>query len=841
MNDKYKNLRKQAENKYSIKDVRIEDLSQTQIKDIIYNLEIHKIELELQNKELEITQNNLVKSRDRYYNLFESAPIGFIAVTKELKIENVNSVFCDLIHTEKGDVLHKDIRKFINPDYQDVFYFAKQKLFRSGTKQIIEIKLNKTKGQTIWVRCEFSMLDDSEMYLISFNDIDAQKKAELDLKNSEQLYREVLENITDTVLLTDSKFDFTYVCPNVSYILGYNQEEVYRLKSLFSLLGNNISSKIDTSNQIAEEFEHVIFDKSGIKKTVLISIKQIDIKFGQYLIAMHDITQRKEAELAIQKSEERIRLALEGASDGVWDWNIQTNEIYYSPAWKKMVGYEDHEIENDFSVWEKLVDPEGRKIAWENLNNYIEGKQDFFRVEFKMKHKNGDWIDVLSRAVLIFEEDKPYRVVGTHVNITKERKASEILQKALNKSEKQQKEITELLNATHSILENNDFKIIAKQIFDACKNAIGAKAGYVALLSDSGEENELLFLDDGGLPCSVDPSLPMPVRGLRAEAYSSGKVVYDNDFMNSEFVKYMPKGHMDLPNILFAPLKIKNKTVGVLSISHKERGFTVRDAQLASAFSEYASIALQNSRIINDLKQTANELKNLNRTKDRLFSIIGHDLKSPLSNIIGFSQLLKENYNRYSEDKKIRYNDLIYRSANSLNDLLNNLLQWSRTQQNKVTLNQKEINLNELIITSLKLLDTNIQTKNIEIINLIDGNRYAYADKDMITTVFRNILSNAVKFTPKGGKIFILNEIKDNFCIIEIKDTGIGMSSKKMEKLFDYEDNYTSSGTDGEKGTGLGLVICKEFIELNSGKLLVESEEGKGSTFYIYIPLTSGS
>ncbi len=172
-------------------------------------------------------------------------------------------------------------------------------------------------------------------------------------------------------------------------------------------------------------------------------------------------------------------------------------------------------------------------------------------------------------------------------------------------------EISSLLQASRAVLEIREFSDAARAIFDSCKNLIGATAGYVALLSEDGTENEVLFLDSGGLPCSVDPSLPMPIRGLREEAYRTGKTVYNNNFSESEWMKYMPEGHVSLKNVLFAPLKIEGNTVGLLGIANKKGGFTEDDAESASAFGELAAISLFNSRTLELLKNSEEKYRGL--------------------------------------------------------------------------------------------------------------------------------------------------------------------------------------------------------------------------------------
>ncbi|MBD3167448.1 GAF domain-containing protein [bacterium] len=171
------------------------------------------------------------------------------------------------------------------------------------------------------------------------------------------------------------------------------------------------------------------------------------------------------------------------------------------------------------------------------------------------------------------------------------------------------REVTALLRASRAVLQYAGFEESAHVIFLEAKKITGARSGYVALLSEDGSENEILFLDAGGLPCTVDENLPMPIRGLRELAYRNGETVYNNDFMHSEWVDYMPDGHVELRNVMFAPLIIDNKTVGIMGLANKDGDFTDDDARMAAAFGEFASVALHNSRMVDNLRDTVRDLK----------------------------------------------------------------------------------------------------------------------------------------------------------------------------------------------------------------------------------------
>ena len=166
--------------------------------------------------------------------------------------------------------------------------------------------------------------------------------------------------------------------------------------------------------------------------------------------------------------------------------------------------------------------------------------------------------------------------------------------KELKASEQRILETSALLECSQAIFIHREFQQTARSIFDSAKDLIGATAGYVALLSEDGMENEVLFLDDGGLPCTVDPTLPMPIRGLREKAYRTGKPVFENNFSNSKWMAFMPKGHVALDNVLFTPLQIDGKARGLIGLANKPGGFTENDARMLTAFGEFAAIALGN-------------------------------------------------------------------------------------------------------------------------------------------------------------------------------------------------------------------------------------------------------
>ncbi|MBC8005087.1 MAG: PAS domain-containing sensor histidine kinase [Verrucomicrobia bacterium] len=244
----------------------------------------------------------------------------------------------------------------------------------------------------------------------------------------------------------------------------------------------------------------------------------------------------------------------------------------------------------------------------------------------------------------------------------------------------------------------------------------------------------------------------------------------------------------------------------------------------------------ERKRVEKALRDSETRLIELNSTKDKFFSIIAHDLKGPFNSILGFSELLTDRIkdNDYEEIEK--YAMIIHNSARRAMDLIMNLLEWSRSQTGRMEFNPENMDLVSLIRTISQLLNDIALQKLITLYTETPEHVMVFADKAMMGTVMRNLISNAIKFTNPEGEIVISIDHKMNKLIVTVADNGVGIKPEGIEKLFVIEKSYSTVGTQGEKGTGLGLILCKEFIERHGGEIWVESEFGKGSKFHFTIP-----
>lgn len=235
---------------------------------------------------------------------------------------------------------------------------------------------------------------------------------------------------------------------------------------------------------------------------------------------------------------------------------------------------------------------------------------------------------------------------------------------------------------------------------------------------------------------------------------------------------------------------------------------------------------------VEELKKQKEELTEANSTKDKFFSIIAHDLKNPLNSMVGLSDLLHSDFETFEINKQKRFVQLINQASNDLYKLLENLLQWSRIQTGSMPFNPTKFYLADLVQPTLSLLQASAENKNITIHNLVNKSSPVFADFSMISAVLRNLIGNALKFTNPNGNIYLEAEESDGTVKVFVRDDGVGINEGDLIKIFRADSKFSKKGTSGEKGTGLGLIVCKEFVEKNKGQIDVVSKIGEGTTFW---------
>jgi signal transduction histidine kinase len=308
-------------------------------------------------------------------------------------------------------------------------------------------------------------------------------------------------------------------------------------------------------------------------------------------------------------------------------------------------------------------------------------------------------------------------------------------------------------------------------------------------------------------------------------------------------------GLSDIDSQLAIPLLANDELIAVLSIESSDNDFfTKEDEIFLQSLSQQMALSIQNAIVIDKLEEKVNrrtreiekqklELERLNATKDRFFSIIGHDLKSPVTSLKVATDLIQNYLKKGDLEKLSELGFKIGIAVNNVNQLLDNLVNWAMSQRDLLSCEPEILDLGQIVNRVEEIYKESIQAKGIRIDNQLGNACLVFADKNMTMTTFRNVLSNAIKFSKKEGIISISSSESDSESKIFITDHGVGMSAEKVAMLFTLVAKKSTLGTNREKGTGLGMVLVKDFMELNRGSVSIESKPQKGTTVTLSFPI----
>lgn len=304
-------------------------------------------------------------------------------------------------------------------------------------------------------------------------------------------------------------------------------------------------------------------------------------------------------------------------------------------------------------------------------------------------------------------------------------------------------------------------------------------------------------------------------------------------FIWAEIYLVEPYMKTDLPEVVLLPFKIVTIILMMVIFC-----FAIWVLYIANQRSE-EELSKQAKTLEEHLKAMEEQevrLRNAIATKDKFSSIMAHDLNNPVISIMGLSQLLSREIDTLEPEKVQAFAEEIYKSSEKLHNLLTSLTQWSRSQEGSIQLNKESFPLNKLFAQNIELQKLTMDQKELKISSSCDGALMIFADFNMMDTVIRNLLSNAIKFTPKEGSIELSASQDGDTVVIQVSDKGQGMNEEEQAKLFRIDQSFSTEGTEGEKGTGMGLIIVQEFVLKNGGEVSVQSAKSKGTTFTIQLP-----
>ncbi len=730
-------------------------------------------------------EKELLKTENKYKKIFENVQDVFYQTDLNGIITEISPSIEKYSKYLYKDVVGQPIEKFYyHPDDRIKLI---NKIKETGEVHDFEVLLKGKENQPIWgsVNAHFFFDEAGQMAGIegTIRDLSDRKQAEEKLELSLSLLQATLDSTTDAILVVNRSGKITSF--NKQFRLIFNHSEKILESGEDTAAIESVLSQLKYPEQFVSKIQYLYGHPESV------SHDTIDLKDGrileryscpQYLDGepigrvwnFRDVTVRK-------RDEKQLHLmshTLKSINESISITDISNRILFVNAAFLKTYGYDNENelIGQDIStVRPSENDPE---ITNEILTITADSG---WQGEIWNKKKDGTKFPIsLSTSLVQNEDGETIGMVGVAVDISERRQAK----KALQESESKHRNLIETMpDAVYRSTPEGKF--------------VEVNPAMVKMLGYESKE-ELIAID------------------IKTQLY----------FKPEDRESLVLQNNPDDLDVF--PIKKKDGS----AIWLEDHGWYVKDETGQIIFHEGVMRDVTERKFSEiQLQKYSEELQELNATKDKFFSIIAHDLKTPFNSILGLSEIMKDEAKHLDIATIEEYAGMIYSTSKNTFRLLENLLDWARIQQSRMTFNPGPILLKKLVGEAVELMIEKANSKQIAIINFIPENLIVVADEDMLKTIFRNLVSNALKFTSANGKVEIKAVSTAHSIEISVKDTGTGIKQEDIGKLFKIDSNFSKRGTENEKGTGLGLMLCKEFVEKHGGKIWVESEEGKGSKF----------
>ncbi len=709
-----------------------------------------------------------------------------------IKLDNLGNILYTsraFLSYTKDEIVGRNFRDWTLPEYHELMKQSLENVFSEGLPQNFQSRALGSNHEIRWYLSRLSPViahGEVENAVLIISDITRQKHAEEALRESEENYRVITQSTLDIIFVMDRFRKLLFINKSVEKVLGYKVEEVIG-RSLSEFLPDEC--EMNFRKQLENVFLHkeicnfatTIYHSDGYLIDVEVNAKLVKLK-GEYveLGSIRDITAKKRVETELKNRIERNDALLKANPDLMFVFNSNY----------KIVDF--HSESHD----QLLVDPDlfpGKVID-----------------------------DILPHEVVIKTREKVKKVLTTgnpeystyHLQTGDGLKYFESRYVPCGKNEVLSI-VRDITAQTKAEFDLNMAKESYLDIFNSVSEAI-CIFNENGILVDVNSGAETMFQrQKDEFVSQLLTFVAAPGRNNLDEIRNRMDIVSTNGIpVHFDFWAERKNGEVFLMDVIANKGKYYGKNVLIA---------TARD--ITDKKQDEERIRLKN-----------NELQNLNVEKDKFFSIIAHDLRSPLVAFLGLTEMMAEDLNSFTINEIQTMVVGMKSSADNLYKLLENLLEWSMLQRGLINFEPRKFLLKPKVVEIIESIRESANAKEIEIDYSVPEDLKVCADNNMIASTIRNLVSNAMKFTPKGGKVNLSAKICDNYVEIAIQDTGIGMSQKMVDNLFQLDVKTNRPGTEGEPSSGLGLLLCKEFIEKNDGKICVKSEEGKGTTFHFTIP-----
>jgi PAS domain S-box-containing protein len=801
-------------------------------------------------------EENLLKLNNAIEN---SREVVFIT-NREGIITYMNVEFTKMYGYSPDEVIGKVTPRILKSGYNSeevINYFWKALL---NKQKLFGEYINQTKdGRYIDVEGSADPIMNDTGEIIGFmgihRDITQRKRAEEQIKNNELKLRTVANYTYDWEYWENENNLIEFISPSCERTTGYSQEEfiadplliekiVHHDDKELMYIHHNMTFTQNESDYVGNlEFRIIKKDGSIVNiDHICRPIFDAENKYRGRRVSNRDITERKQTEESLKKSEEKYRELVQNSPDAIVI-HINGKFVFVNNACVQMLAAKNE----DELLGRNIIDfvhPDYKDFVKNRMIKAIKEGKPLPLAEEKYIRLDGEFIDIELKPIpIIYDNQKAVMVITR--DITAQKKAKE----ALLESEERFRNLSNLLPQV--VFETDIFGtlIFANQIaYDlfgySQEDFNNGKKAYELLIP---EDREIAIprikavLNNNG-------TSKFEYTALRKDGTTFPVIVYSNSIIRNNQISGLRGIVFDITELKRAEDEIKQLNIEL------ESRVEQRTAELQNTLEKLQDtnieLKLLNDQVIDDtnrilklndeLMDSQDKLKDTLAAKDKFFSIIAHDLKNPFTGFLILSEMLARNYENLSVIDMKKMAQSINDAANSMFRLLDDLLMWARSQMGSIPFQPEELDIREIVLNTQFSLKSTAENKQIKLISLIDKSYFVNCDRNMITSVLRNLVSNSIKFTNENGNIeigIIENQPSEGLkpsegYIIYVKDTGIGISESNLSKLFRLDEHYTTSGTNKEKGTGLGLILCKEFVEKHGGKIWIESEVGKGSTFY---------
>ncbi|AVH66119.1 GAF domain-containing protein [Nostoc sp. 'Peltigera membranacea cyanobiont' N6] len=657
----------------------------------------------------------------------------------------------------------------------------------------------------------------------------------------------LLESITDGFFALDKKWRFTYINGQAERLLQKNQNE---------LLGKNIWEVFPEiiGTTFYREYHKAILEQVSVEfeefyppLNCWLQVHGYPAKDG-LSIYFQDITERRRTAEALRESEERWQLALHGNNDGIWDWNLKTNEVFFSTQWKEMLGYKDDEVSNGWDEWIKRIHPDERDLVLQAFQDHFAKKTPFYVCEYRVQCQNGSYKWILDRGQALWDAlGDIVRMVGSYTDITDRKRADEELKRQNLRSQL-------FAEITLKIRESLQIDEILQTTVIEVQKLLQADRVLIFRLETDGSGTVIQEAVLPGWPLILGENLnDKCFKEQYIERYRRGRVSAIEDI---EAAHIQPCHREFLQQFavranLVVPILVRDGIWGLL-LAHQcaaPRQWNNFETELLQQLANQIGIALSQAQLLEKETQQSQELVRSNAELEQFAYVASHDLQEPLRMVTSYLQLLERRYKNQLDANADQFITYAVDGARRMQTLINDLLNYSRVSTRGQAFKLVDC---DLILRSA-IANLQIAIADRKAIVTHDSLPKLIADSTQLTQVFQNLIGNAIKFCQNQQPQIHIGVAKPNAnldgenlnsipsvdeWLFSICDNGIGLESQYVERIFIIFQRL--HGRDKYPGTGIGLAICKKIIERHGGRIWVESKPGQGSTFYFTIPDRAG-